>query len=70
VFTFRAFHDACLIVDRAELRISTTGLGSDSRGIDGDKEQHRRAGKCAGKMFSHGIVLLGANSTMAKMNAA
>jgi hypothetical protein len=70
MLSFRAFHDASLIVDRAELRISTTGLGSDSRGIDRDQEQHRYEGKRVGKIFSHGIVLLSANSTMAKMNAA
>jgi hypothetical protein len=70
VFAFRAFHDACLIVDRAELRVSMTGLGSDSRGIDRDQEQHRYKGKRANKIFPHDIVLLSANSTIAKMNAA
>ena len=70
MLSFRAFHDARLIVDRAELRISTTGLGSDSRGIDRDQEQHRYEGNRADKIFPHGIVLLSANSTMAKMNAA
>jgi hypothetical protein len=69
MLSFRAFHDARLIVDRAELRISTTGLGSDSRGIDRDQEQHRYEGKRADKIFPHCIVLLSANSTMAKMNA-
>jgi hypothetical protein len=70
MLSFRAFHDARLIVDHAELRVSMTGLGSDSCGIDGDQEQHRRAGKRVEKIFPHGIVLLSANSTMAKMNAA
>jgi hypothetical protein len=69
MLAFSVLHHARLIVDRAGLRISITGFGSDSRDIEDGQEQYRREGKSAGEIFPHGLVLVNANFTTAEMNA-